>query len=164
MLTGASLMFTVTPATAAPAIYGYTVLIAVGAGLGSQVAYSVAAAKVGPHDQAAAVGFINVAQIGSSAIALAVSGSVFQNSGFANLQVALAGRGFADVELRGALAGAQSALLAHADPEVVALAIGAIARTISHTYALVIAAGALALLAALFMRRERLKLGLVPGA
>lgn len=61
---GAALMYTVTSTTSASAIYGFSVLIAIGAGPTSQAAYSIAPAKVLPHQIPAAIGFINVAQIG----------------------------------------------------------------------------------------------------
>jgi hypothetical protein len=53
-----------------------------GAGLAQQSAYSIAAAKVAPHEIPAAVSFINIAQIGPIVIALTISGAVFQNVGF----------------------------------------------------------------------------------
>lgn len=55
-------MYTVKASTSTSAIYGYTVLIAIGAGLAAQTAYSVAPAKVQPHQVPGAIGFINVAQ------------------------------------------------------------------------------------------------------
>jgi MFS family permease len=158
MTVGGSLMFTVTPTTSAASIYGYEVLMAVGTGLASQIAYSVAAAKVKPYEVAAAMGFINVAQVGSIAIALSIAGAIFQNLGLTYLREALAGYNFSDAELSSALSGIQSAILSHSDPMVVGLAIGAVAHTISRLFALVIAAGALTLVSAAFMKRENLDL------
>ncbi len=108
-------MSTVTVTTTAAVIYGFEIIIAAGAGLTQQVGYSVVSAKAKPEEVPAALGFINVAQLGSVSIALAISGSVFQNLGFRNLQQALAGYNFSDDELRSALAGAQSGLLSHGD-------------------------------------------------
>ncbi|RFU74048.1 mfs general substrate transporter [Trichoderma arundinaceum] len=79
MSIGGALMYIVTPSTSVGAIYGVEVLIAVGAGLSSQLAYAIAPAKVKAHEVSAAIGFINVTQLGSISIALAISGSIHQN-------------------------------------------------------------------------------------
>jgi hypothetical protein len=83
-------MFTIDSSTSIARIYGYEVLIAAGTGLVFQNAYAVAVAKVARKDSAKAIGFINVAQIGTIAIALAIAGSLFQNLGFSALKSALA--------------------------------------------------------------------------
>ena len=159
MLVGGSLMYRVKPTTHTAAIYGFEVLIAIGTGLIFQTGYSVAAAKVDPaKDVPASIGFINVAQIGSIAIALSISGALFQNLGYRYLSHALASYDFPEVVVRSALAGVQSAVLSHEGPVVRRLAIDAIVMTIDKLYALVIAAGALTLVSACFMRWEKLKL------
>ena len=163
MLVGGALMSTVTVTTTVAMIYGFEIVIAAGAGLTQQVGYSVASAKAKPEEVPAALGFINIAQLGSVSIALAISGSIFQNLGFYNLQQALEGYRFSDDELRSALAGAQSGLLSHGDPQVQELATGAIVSTISSIYSLVMAAGALTLVSAIFMRREKLQLVVSTG-
>ena len=101
---------------------------------------------------------MNVAQIGTVAISLSIAGAIFQNLGYSFLKDALLQYNFSDAELRAALAGAQSAILAHGDEAVVELAIGAIVKTISKIFALVIAAGAFTLVSAVFMKREKLEL------
>lgn len=158
MLVGGSLMYTVTTSSTAATIYGFEILIAIGSGLIGQIGYSVAAATVKASEVPAAIGFMNVAQIGTVAISLTIAGAIFQNLGYSFLKDALLEYNFSDAELRAALAGAQSAILAHGDPSVVELAIGAIVKTISRIYALVIAAGALTLVSAVFMKREKLQL------
>ena len=163
MLVGGVLMFKVTETTQTAAIYGFEVLIAAGAGLTQQVGYSVAPAKVQPHEVPAAIGFINVAQLGSISIALAMSGAIFQNLGFRYLSDALAGYNFSDDEIRSALAGTQSVVLTHSDATVRDLAIGAIVHTISSVYGLVIAAGALTLVSSILMKREKLALVVASG-
>jgi hypothetical protein len=164
MIIGGTLMFKVTPTTETAAIYGYEVLISVGTGLAGQIGYSVAAAKVKPHEVPAAIGFINVAQIGSISIALSISGSIFQNVGFSSLKSALAAYDFSDADIRNALAGAQSAILAHGDQTVVELAISSIVSTMTKNFALIIAAGALMFVSAVFMKREKLQLNPAAGA
>jgi hypothetical protein len=158
MIIGAALMYRVKSTTSTAAIYGYEVLIAVGVGLIFQTGYSVAAAKVDPKDVPASIGFINVAQIGSVAISLSISGSIFQNLGYSYLHNALASYGFPEASLRSALAGTQSVVLNHEGAVVRALAIDAIVATIGKLYALVMAAGALTFVSACFMRWEKLEL------
>ncbi|KAI9734155.1 MAG: hypothetical protein M1818_006640 [Claussenomyces sp. TS43310] len=163
LIVGGALMHTVTDTTKTSTIYGFEVVIAVGAGLTMQVGYSVAAAVVKPHEIASAIGFINVAQIGSVAIALSIADCIYQNIGFAKLSAALAGRGFSTAELRAALGGASSSILQGGQSEAKLLAVGAISDTISKLYIMVIAAGALSLVSGIFMRRERLRLDVVAG-
>jgi hypothetical protein len=158
VITGGTLMFYVTATTSTAAVYGFEILIAVGAGLIQQVGYSVAAAVVKPHEVPAAIGLMNVAQIGSVAIALTISGAIFQNLGFSELKTALAEYKFSAGEIRAALAGVQSTILSQADEKLLAVVINAVVNTISKLYALVIAAGALILLSAVFMKREKLQL------
>ncbi|MCJ1386083.1 hypothetical protein MMC17_009208 [Xylographa soralifera] len=142
--------------TSNSAIYGFSILAAFGAGLAQQSSYSVATVKAGLNRAADAVGFINVAQIGSSMIGLTITSAVFQNVGYNNLQNALAGQGFTSEDIHAALGGQKSRIFLSASPEVRALALDAIVKAISDGYILVIAGGALALTSALFMKREKL--------
>jgi hypothetical protein len=158
MLVGGVLMFLVSTTTKTAAYYGFEILIAVGSGLVFQTGYAIAAAKVHQSRMSATIGFINVAQIGSISIALAIAGSIFQNHGYVRLHNALAVYGFSEAELRSVLAGSKSVIFQHGDPRVQQLAIGAVVDTISETYALVITAGAITLASACFMTWEKLDL------
>ena len=164
VLIGGALMYTVKATTSTSAIYGYTVLIAVGSGLSAQAAYSVAPAKVQPHQVPAAIGFINVAQIGGIVIALTVSGTVFQNIAARNLGKVLYPLGFSSADVQGAIAGSQSTLLEQLLPAERENAIEAIVQAIDKTYALVIAAAGLALVTSVLLRRERLFMEMSAGA
>lgn len=170
VLIGGALMFTVDSQTSPARVYGYSVLIAFGTGLSAQAAYSVAPVKVamnpryGPAMIPDAIGFINMAQIGSIVHALAISGTVFQNLAFRNLSHALAGMGFTDAQLHSAISGTQSEILANASAEVKALAVDAIIKAMDRVYILVIVAGAVCLIASLPMKWEKLFLkGAAPG-
>ena len=154
-------MHSLTVASSTSAIYGYEVLVAIGTGLTMQIAYSVAVAKVKKHDVQNAIGFINVAQIGTLAISLSIAASLFQNRGYINLNEALQGYGFSEQELRGALAGARSAVLAGGDALVKAKAIGAIVKTMDSIWILVIVAGAVSLVSGVLMRWEKVNLDAV---
>lgn len=162
-LTGSALMFTINATTSTSHIYGYEVLIAAGTGLVFQNAYAVAAAKVPDHDKAKAIGFINVAQIGTIAIALAISGSLFQNLGFRALKSAFEGYNYPDDYVRSALAGTISPIFSSANPEVIHIAVVTVANTIRRVFGVAIAAGAITFTSALFMRWERLDLEVVAG-
>ena len=158
LLVAGCLQNQVTITTHTAAIYGFEVMTGFGAGMAFQIAYSVAASKLTGPDIARAIGFINVSQIGSMAIALAIAGTIFQNVGFNNLKSMLAGYGFPDAELKGALAGAESALATSKDPRVPQLLVEAVIKTIATDYILQIVGGALVVLTSLLMRWERIEL------
>lgn len=158
MIIGAAFMYRVSPDTHTAAIYGFEVLIAVGVGLIFQTGYSVAAANVDPSDVSNTIGFINVAQIGSIAIALSICGALFQNLGFRHLSETLASYGFSEDVLRSALAGLESVVLNKEGDVVRNMAISAIVHTIDQLYALVLAAGVLIFACACFMKWEKLEL------
>lgn len=88
-------------------------------------------------------------------IALTITSAIFQNVGYQYLSDALAGRGFTPGDIHAALAGQKSRILVSATPEVKVLAVRAIVRAMNDGYVLVIAAGSLALISSLFMKRER---------
>ncbi|KIW11951.1 hypothetical protein PV08_09224 [Exophiala spinifera] len=163
MTAGGACMYTIDSGTSPSRIYGYSVLLAIGCGAANQSGYSIAAAKVKPEEIAAAIGFINVAQIGSIVISLTIAGSVFQNLAFNNLQSALAGYGFTESELRSAVAGTQSAVFRHSSDAVRQLAVAAIIKAMNSVFILTIAAGAVTMVSSVFMKRERLFLQAVAG-
>jgi hypothetical protein len=162
ILTGGVLMFTVDAHTSPARVYGYSMLVAIGTGLTAQSAYSVTPVKVamdaryGPGMIPDAIGFINIAQIGSMVHALAIAGAIFQNLAFQYLRHALEGKGFTDAELHSAISGTQSQLLASVSGEVKALAVNAIIKAIDRVYILVIVAGVVCLIVSVPMRMEKL--------
>jgi hypothetical protein len=162
-LIGAALMYTVTASTSAASIYCFTILIAVGAGTTSQAAYSIAPAKVRPEQVPAAIGFINVAQIGGIVIVLSISGAVFQNTAFGNLSKVLNGMGFSEQNIMSAVVGSQSGLFEKLSEEVRQKAVEGIVKAIGNTYVLIIAGSALALVTSVFFRRERLFMEMSTG-
>jgi hypothetical protein len=158
LIIGGSLMHTVDGSTSASAIYGYEVIMAVGAGFAMQTAYSIASVSVKPDEIQAAIGFINVAQIGSIAISLSIAGNIFENIEFIKLRDSLVGYDFPEEVLRSALGGAKSAILETGDEAVRGLALASIVETIQELWILVIVAGAVSLVSGVFMKRERLNL------
>jgi MFS family permease len=163
LILGGALMHSIKATTSVSTIYGYSVLLAIGAGSTLQSAYSVAAAKVSPEQIPQAIGFINHAQLGSIVIALTISGTVFQNTALKNLNSALAGSGFSEADIRGAVAGTQSVVFQTGSEQVRALALKAIVGAMNNVFVLVIVAGAVTLLGSVVMKREKLFLKVVAG-
>lgn len=124
-------------------IYGFSVLLGLGAGLSQVVSYSVASANVPPNRVSDAVGFINTAQIGSSVIALTIASTVFQNVGRMRVSEAMQGLGYSIADVHDTLKGRQSSVYRQVPPEVQRRIIEGIVRTINEEYILVIVAGAL---------------------
>ena len=157
LLAGGSLMYTVVDSiTSNSNIYGYSVLLAIGAGIAQQSAYSIAPSKVRPDRVSDANGFINFSQIGAIVIALTISSTVFQNIGFRYVKNALEGLGFTDQDIRAALAGAKSRVFTSVTPEVRDKVIEGVVKAINYAYILVIVAGAVILLCSFAMKREKL--------
>jgi hypothetical protein len=161
MSIGGGLMFTVHVETAPAKVYGYSILLAIGSGLSSQAGYAIAGIKMTSKgwpavDVQRSISSQNFWQISSSLLALLVSGQIFQSLAVRNLAFALSGRGFSDAQIRGAVAGLQSSLLASLDSRLAAEAISAITEAMRSVYVLNIVYGLVCLLATLAMKKERL--------
>ncbi|KAF4635521.1 hypothetical protein G7Y89_g2577 [Cudoniella acicularis] len=161
MTIGGSLMYTVSPGTSLSNIYGYSILLAVGAGLTFQIGYSVAAVKAAQQGYSAkyiqgTIPMQNVSQIGGTLMCLLISGQIFQSIAFRNMVKVLTGENFSTAEIRGAISGTQSTLFERLDPQLLALAREAIGDAIRRVYFLSIGAGALSLICALLMKMENL--------
>lgn len=163
ILIGGALLCTIDETTSTSKIYGYEALSASGIGLLFQMGYAVAVAKVSPKDEPKAIGFINVAQIGTIAIGLAIAGSLFQNVGFNALESAFAGRHLTDDYIRSALAGTLSPVFSSGDEEIIHVAVVAVAGTIRKIFSTVAAAGALVVVSSLLMPFEKIDLSIVAG-
>ncbi|CAJ2499799.1 Uu.00g026520.m01.CDS01 [Anthostomella pinea] len=145
------------PGSSPGLIYGLTVLVAVGSGLTMATGYTVATLVLEkPEDTGAALSLQNVAQIGAQVIALGIAGQVYQSTGIRNLSAALAGQGFTEDQIRGAVAGAQSSLFPELSGELRDKALVAITEAMQTTFILVPVAGGVMLIAALCMKREKL--------
>ena len=156
MTVGGALMQTIGLTTSVSKVYGYSILVGAAAGLTAQSGYAVAQAKVREDELSAAISFMNVAQIGTIVIALAIAGTVFQNEAVSKLTEALAGRGFTLPEIKGAVAGTQSVVFQRGGEEVRQVALEKMVEAMDTVFVLLIPAGAVTLVAALLMRREKL--------
>lgn len=131
-------------------IYGYSVLIGIGAGMFIQTSFSVAQAKVPRRRASDAAAFIALAQNLGIVLALAISGSVFQNDAIDRISRILPGT--PEDELRGFVTGSGSALFQQLPAGVQAQVLTAILKSMSLTYILVIVAGAMAVVGSLFLK------------
>ena len=134
IIAGSASLFTIDATTSSGQYYGYEILVAAGCGLAWQNAYSVAAVKVSssPKDLPKVLGFMNLAQIGTITVALAMAGSLFQNLGFHELRkdFTAAGYHFPEGYVRSALAGRISPIFSSTHEDVIQIAINAVADTI----------------------------------
>ncbi|OAA70101.1 Major facilitator superfamily domain, general substrate transporter [Akanthomyces lecanii RCEF 1005] len=163
VLIGGALLCTIDETTSAAKIYGYEAIAASGLGLLFQIGYAVAVTKVDPKDVPRAICFINLSQIGTVAVGLAIAGTLFQNVGVHELENAFAGRGFPEDFIRSALAGGISPVFSSHDEEAIGLAVTAVTTTIRKIFSMVAAAGALGVVSSVLMRFEKLDLGFVAG-
>ncbi len=155
-LGGALLMAYLDPATSEGTIYGFTVLVAFGTGMTLQIGYAIATFNAPDKYMSDAISLQNISQIGSSVIALVIAGQIFQSSAVANLEAVLAGQGFSQADIIGAVAGAQSGLFQQLTGELRQAAILAVTKAMQKAFSLNIVAGAVLLLSSVFMKRERL--------
>jgi hypothetical protein len=163
MLIGGSVMYTcVDPSTSNSAVYGFSILTAIGAGSAQQAAYSVTQAKVPVNRIADAVNFINAAQIGGIVIVLTINGAIFQSVGFREVSNAL-GPAFSTADVRSALAGAKSDIFDKITTDVRDKVIAGIVQAISDGYILIIIAGAVMIITSLLMKREKLFMEMAAG-
>ena len=153
---GGPLVVFLDPSSTTGLIYGLTILVAVGTGLSMVTGYTVATLTLESGDVGAGLKLQNVSQIGGQVIALAVAGQIFQSTATNRLKAALAGNGFSDEEIRSAVSGSQSALFKSLQGELRDRAIEAITHAIQMTFVLIPIAGAIMLITALLMRREKL--------
>ena len=157
MTIGGALMYSLVDVTTSKGtIYGFSVLMALGAGFAATAGYSVAPTKVEPHRIPDAIGFINTAQIGASAISLTITSAIFQNIGYAYVAEALTGLNFTSEDIHAALAGADSTVFQTVSDEVRQQVLAGIVEAMRNAWILCIVAGALGLVCSLLMRTEKL--------
>ncbi|KAK5031306.1 hypothetical protein LTS07_005041 [Exophiala sideris] len=154
MIIDGSLSYTIEADTSSSNIYDYSVQLAPGCGSTLQSSYSIAAAKVKLEEVVAAIGFLG--QLGSAVVALNIAGSISKNLLSTISKVALVDHHFTAAELRSAIAGTQSVILPTGNERVKQMAIQAIIKTMDSVFTLATVAGALSVVSAISMKRERL--------
>lgn len=151
---GAALMYTVKADSSDSTVYGYSTLVGIGIGVFVQAGFSVAQALVKPEEIPQVVGFISTAQVGGIALSIAVANSVFLNKAESGIAALLPDASAA--EIQSAVTGVGSTLVNSLSDDLKAQVLDAIISAMSKAYIGVIAAGALAVVLSLFLKRERL--------
>ncbi|CAF9916252.1 MAG: hypothetical protein HETSPECPRED_002805 [Heterodermia speciosa] len=152
---GAALMYTVTSNTSPSAVYGYTVLLGIGAGSFLQASFGVSQALVAPEEIPDAVGLISVGQSIGIVISLAIAGSIYQNEAYTAIKPLLP-PSIPAPEIRSAIAGTSSAVLRDLPQGIREMVIEAVVRTMDRVYILAIAGGALTVLLGVVMPKKKM--------
>ncbi|OJD15549.1 hypothetical protein AJ78_04206 [Emergomyces pasteurianus Ep9510] len=155
-LAGSLLVAFLLPTTPVAQIYGFSILMGVGTGITMQLGYSVTSLKATSTDTLSAINLQNVAQIGATVICIVLASQAFQSNAVHNLDRVLAGKGFSQSDIHGAVAGARSTLLGRLNGELRTAAIRAITSAIARAFIIPLVAGVLSIITSLLMRRERL--------
>jgi MFS family permease len=152
-LAGSVLLYSVDELTSDARIYGYSILIGFGAGCFVTLCFSVAQTQVDKAEIPQSVAFICFAQQAGAALTLAISNTLFLNDAI---------RGISDIlpllpraSVQRILSGLGSDIvhsLSKVDRDKVSWAVAA---SLSKAYIVTIICGALAVIIALFMKRER---------
>lgn len=159
IIVGGTLLRTVDLDTSSGRIYGYSIVTATGTGMFSQASFPVAQGKVNRSRIPSAVAFIGLAQITGITLALTISNSIFINQSTSKISTILPN--VPVVTVQQAISGAGGSLFQTLSADNKIKVLKAIMTSISNVYIMVITAGALAVVLAVFMKREKLFLG--PG-
>ncbi|KAI9046258.1 uncharacterized protein KD926_004096 [Aspergillus affinis] len=153
-LIGSCLLYTIHVGMPSRNIYGFSALTALGVGLYSQAGFAVAQVKAAPQRLSQAVAFIGVGQVGSIALTLMISNSIFINR--ATHGIALVLPQASRDAIQQAISGARGSFFTTLSATARARVLEAIADTISEVFIMMIAAAGLSLILATFMKREKL--------
>ncbi|RSL68156.1 hypothetical protein CEP53_002658 [Fusarium sp. AF-6] len=151
---GGAAMYTIKADSPASYTYGFSALLGFGLTT-SQASYAVAAHIVKPDRLAESIQFLNISQGKSQMLGLAIASSIFQSRTFDGMNKVLQGQGFSTEEIRAAIAGSQSKILATISPELRRRCLDVLVKTISEIWVMVIAAGALLTVSSLFLTKKR---------
>lgn len=155
---GGAAMYVLRYDSPAAHVYGTSVLLGLGLTV-SQAGYDVAcrtAIAIGKEDKMPEVlQFINISQGQSQLLGLAIASSIFQSVAFEGMKAVLSGTGFSETQIQGAIAGTQSEVLETISGDLRIRALGVIVHAIDLEWILVMTAGALQTVCALFMSKAR---------
>lgn len=136
---------------------GFEAIIAAGSGMVWQISLPIASVVLPPHQRTDAVALLNMAQLGGIAIALAVSGAIYENVGFQNVDEVVSGSGLSEHDIRELLSGAASPVSTTVAPKMLAQIVDAVTIAIVDCFYLTIAASGICFTAACLMRFEALE-------
>lgn len=155
-LVGSALLYTVDGNTSTAKIYGYSIVLGVGSGSFIQLSFTVVQAKAEKQKVPIAIGFLTFAQLIGPAVALCIANAVFLNESTAGI-LAL-DPSLSPQTIQSAISGASSRQIPGISTEIQRMALHVIVNAMSKAYLLSLSAGALTLVMAVFMKRERLLL------
>lgn len=118
--------------------------------------YTIATLTLPPEDAGGGLKMQNIAQIGGQVISLGIADQIYQSTAVNKLSVVLAGKGYSQLEIESAVAGAQSKVFEELTGELRVEAVNAVAAAMRLTFVMIPIAGAVLLIAALCMKREKL--------
>lgn len=153
-LIGSALLHTTGVNTSASAIYGFSILLGLGAGLFVQASYTVAQGKVNDKDVPLVVAFIGCGQITGITLALSISNTVFLNESTRKIAAILPQVPRSAVQA--AISGAENSFFQQLGPQDQSQALNAVVTSIADLYYMVIAAAAVTIILSLFMKREKI--------
>ncbi|KAF2216896.1 hypothetical protein CERZMDRAFT_92969 [Cercospora zeae-maydis SCOH1-5] len=152
-LVGNVLLSLITANTAVANIYGYEVLVAVGAGLFIQAGYAAIQTVVDAAEMAYAIAFMMLAQFIGIVFGLAVAGAVFVNVAISSLHRILPETPRA--EIQSIIGGTSSGALSEMSAEMRSQVISTIVDSLQGVFIAAYAAAAVALVASVFLKRSR---------
>ncbi|KAI0551962.1 major facilitator superfamily domain-containing protein [Xylaria curta] len=157
LLAGGIALHTVTSHTPLGAIMAFSAILGAGIGILWNLAIPVCSAVLETQEERLDQTTLHsIAQLGGTAFSLSISAAIYRNVGLNMVKDAAGFTGFTDTEILALLAGAKSTMLDSFSPDVRQLVIDAIVNTISRLYFIVIAGGALCVVAAVFLKIEPL--------
>jgi hypothetical protein len=154
---GGALLHTIDPSSSASRVYGYSVIVAIGAGLFSQASLSVAQVKVKPVQVPHAVAYIGCAQIGGITLGLVISNTIFLNEATKKISAILPS--YSRSQVQQAISGGSGSFFNTLSLDSRVKVLDAIVQSIGKVYILVMTAGACVIVLSLFLKRERLFIG-----
>ena len=151
---GSSLLYTIRSRTSTSAIYGYSILLGIGAGVAMQLPFSIFQAKVKPQELALANGLISQAQVAGLCIALAVANAVFLNVAIDRVSEILPDSSRAQVQ--SLVSGTSGNAFSTIPPQQRALILQAIIEALRNVYLVVLTLSSLTLLSCFVLKWEKL--------
>lgn len=151
---GTSLFYTVDMSTSASRIYGYSILLGVGAGGIVQAAFPVVQATVEKSLVQVATGFCTFAQLAGPAVALSIANAVFLNE--ATDAISILNPNLARSDILAAISSRESASVFGSNSDLQQEALSRTVQAISKVYIIPLSAAVLTVLMSLVMKKERL--------
>ncbi|KAF4624954.1 hypothetical protein G7Y89_g13216 [Cudoniella acicularis] len=139
--------------TSTASIYGFEVLLGLGAGAFIQAGYAVIQTAVEPADMYYAISFMMLAQVGGIALALSICGTILVNTATTGLQVAFPQLGSAAIqEIISGTSNAFVASLSAVDQE---LALETVVKSLQKVFIPAYVASAVAFVTSVFLKRSK---------